>query len=138
MIDVENIIFTNVATAVRAAFSGISVYGEYVEAPAAFPCVTIVEADNAVYERTRDLNGIEHHAAVMYEVNVYTNDAQAKKTKAKAIANVIDNVMSPVRPHLTSGILRLTAAALRFPQALHLLSPLIPCFTHSSRLEERR
>ena len=117
MIDVENIIFTNVATAVRAAFSGISVYGEYVEAPAAFPCVTIVEADNAVYERTRDLDGIEHHAAIMYEVNVYTNDAQAKKTKAKAIANAIDNAMSGMQftrtfrgqtPNVDRSIYRIT------------------------------
>lgn len=94
MIDIENIIFTDIATAVRAAFTGVTLYGEYVEAPASFPCVTVVEADNAVYERTRDLDGIEHHAKVMYEINVFTNDAQAKKTKAKAIANVIDKVMS--------------------------------------------
>jgi hypothetical protein len=30
----------------------------------------------------------------MYEINVYTNDSQGKKTKAKSIANVIDGQMS--------------------------------------------
>ena len=94
MIDVENIVFTRLATALRTAYSGITVYGEYVEVPAAFPCVSIVEADNAVLERTRDLSGVEHHAKVMYEINVFTNDANGKKSRAKAIADVIDMQMS--------------------------------------------
>lgn len=94
MIDIENIVFTRLATALRTAYSGITVYSEYVEVPAAFPCVSIVEADNRVLERTRDLSGVEHHANVMYEINVYTNDANGKKTKAKAIADVIDTQMS--------------------------------------------
>ena len=81
MIDIENIVFTNVATALRTAFSGISVYGEFVEVPASFPCVTIVEADNKVYERTRDLNGVEHYAEIMYEINIYTNNGNGKKKR---------------------------------------------------------
>lgn len=94
MIDIENIIFTKLAIAIRAEFQGASVYGEFVEVPASFPCVTIVEADNKVYERTRDLSGIEHHAQVMYEINIYTNDSHGKKSKAKAISNLIDGLMS--------------------------------------------
>lgn len=94
MIDVENIIFTALATAIRTAYPGASVYGEFVEIPASFPCVSIVEADNRVLERTRDLDGIEHYAQIMYEINVYTNDANGKKSKAKAIANLIDTEMS--------------------------------------------
>lgn len=94
MIDVENIIYTRLADALRGEFSGISIYGEFVEVPASFPCVTIVEADNKVYEPTRDLDGVEHHAQVMYEINIYTNDSQGKKSKAKEIANFVDDLMS--------------------------------------------
>lgn len=94
MIDIENIIFTEVATAVRAAYSGASVYGEYVETPASFPCVTVVEADNSVLQSARDLSGVEHYAQIMYEINVYTNDGTGKKSKAKDIARVIDDVMT--------------------------------------------
>ena len=94
MIDVENIIFTRLAQALRTQFSGISVYGEFVEAPASFPCVTIVEADNKVYERTRDLSGVEHHAQVMYEINVYSNKVSGKKSEAKEISNMIDGMMT--------------------------------------------
>ncbi len=117
MIDVENIIFTALATALRTQYSGISVYGEYVEVPASFPCVTIVEADNKVYERTRDLNGVEHHAQVMYEINIYTNDSQGKKSKAKAISNLIDSLMSEMlftrtfrgqTPNIDRSIYRIT------------------------------
>lgn len=94
MIDVENIIFTRLAQALRAAYNGISVYGEFVEVPASFPCVTIVEADNKVYERTRDLSGIEHHAQVMYEINVYSNKVSGKKSESKEISNMIDGMMT--------------------------------------------
>lgn len=94
MIDVENIIFTRLATALRAAYNGISVYGEYVEVPATFPCVTIVEADNQVLKQTRDLSGVEHCAKVMYEINVYSNKANSKKSQAKEISNMIDGMMT--------------------------------------------
>lgn len=94
MIDVENIIFTELATALRAAYNGISVYGEYVEVPATFPCVTIVESDNQVLKQTRDLSGVEHYAKVMYEINVYSNKANGKKSQAKEISNMIDGMMT--------------------------------------------
>lgn len=94
MIDIENIVFTALATAIRDAYPTASVYGEYVEVPATFPSVSIVEADNRVVERTRDLDGVEHYAQLMYEINIYTNDASGKKTKAKAIAELIDGIMS--------------------------------------------
>ena len=93
MIDIENIVFTALANAIRTAYPTASVYGEFVEVPASFPCISIVEADNRVLERTRDLDGVEHYAQLMYEINIYTNDASGKKTKAKAIANLIDGIM---------------------------------------------
>lgn len=94
MIDVENIIFTQLATALRAAYRDISVYGEFVEVPASFPCVTIVEADNQVLQYTRDLSGVEHYAKIMYEINVYSNKASGKKSEAKEISNMIDGLMT--------------------------------------------
>lgn len=94
MIDVENIIFTQLATALRAAYSGISVYGEYVEVPATFPCVTIVEADNQVLKQTRDLSGVEHYAKIMYEINVYSNKGNTKKSQANEISKMIDGMMA--------------------------------------------
>mgnify|MGYP001192941776 CR=1 FL=1 len=53
MIDVESLIFSQVAEALRVAFPGIFVSGEYVDTPAKFPAVTIVESDNS----TANANG---------------------------------------------------------------------------------
>lgn len=125
MIDVENIIFTRLAQALRTQFSGISVYGEFVEVPASFPCVTIVEADNKVYERTRDLSGVEHHAQVMYEINVYSNKVSGKKSESKEISNMIDGMMTDMlftrtfrgqTPNIDRTIYRIT---LRYQGVVH-------------------
>lgn len=93
MIDIENELFTKVATALRAQFSGIFVTGEYVKAPSSFPCVMFVEMDNTPYRRTQTQADMENHATVMYEVNVYSNKAKGKKTECKAIIKVIDDMM---------------------------------------------
>lgn len=90
MIDIENDVFTIVAEALRAAHDGITVSGEYAESFAKLPAVTIVEADNRVLMSMRTDN-IENAASLMYEVNVYTNNAAGKKTAAKKIMNTVDN-----------------------------------------------
>ena len=92
MIDIENDVFTAVATALRTQYSGIHVAGENIAVPAKFPCVTIVESDNRVYQRMRT-NTIENAAEVMYTVNVYSNKASGKKSEAKAIAATVDQIM---------------------------------------------
>lgn len=43
MIDVENQIYTPIAQALREAFPGINVSGEYVRTPSSFPHVSIVD-----------------------------------------------------------------------------------------------
>lgn len=89
MINIEYDIFTAVATALRTAHTGIYVTGEYVPAPPKFPAVSIVEADNRVFQRMRTLT-IENAASVMYEVNIYSNKVSGKKAEAKAIAETLD------------------------------------------------
>lgn len=90
MIDVESIVFSQVAEALRLTFPGIFVSGEYVDTPAKFPAVTIVESDNAVVQRMRTTK-IENAVTLMYEVNVYTNTVGYKKSEAKDIMESIDN-----------------------------------------------
>ena len=93
MISIESIVFSQVAEALRVAFPGIFVSGEYVDTPAKFPAVTIVEEDNAVVQRMRTTN-IENAATLMYEVNVYTNTVGYKKSEAKDIMEAIDDEFS--------------------------------------------
>lgn len=95
MIDIENDIFDYAAKALRAAHTGIDVAAEYVEMPAKFPHVSIVEADNRILKRMRT-NNIENAIQSMFEVNIYSNKASGKKSEAKAIANTLDDAMSGI------------------------------------------
>lgn len=119
MIDIEKLIYTPVAEALRKRFKGISVSGEYVNAPPKFPYVSIVEQDNYTTQSHLDSSGTERYATVMYEVNVYSDKAGKKKTICREIMGVIDEMlykqnftrisMSPV-PNMENGtIYRLVA-----------------------------
>ena len=90
MIDIENELFTKIATAIRAEFLGAYVVGEYVNAPPRFPAVYIVEQDNTVNRATRDTSGIENFADVMYQVDIHSNKNKGKKSECKAIAALVD------------------------------------------------
>ena len=91
MINVETEIFNRIAIAVRNEYPNAYVVGEYVKAPARFPCVSIVEMDNTAYERTQTSGCLENHADISYEVNIYSNKISGKKSECKNIASLIDN-----------------------------------------------
>ena len=93
MIDLESPLFTEIAGVLRSTYSGITVYGEYVPAPAKFPSVSIVEMDNATPLNTWTNRTISQYAEVMYEVNVYSNLSRGKKAQAKAIIGTIDTML---------------------------------------------
>lgn len=94
MIDVEGQVFATVATALRAAFPGISVSGEYNANPQSFPEATIEEMNNAVYTKSQDSESIENHENLFYEINAYSNKASGRKAEAKAIVAAADAVMA--------------------------------------------
>ena len=111
MINVENEVFSTVATALRNEFSGIFVSGEYVPAPPSFPAVTLVEDDNSTYTRTLDSSGQENHAQIMYTVNVYSNKSSGKKSECKSIMAIIDAQMFGM------GFLRVGSGPMTVPNA---------------------
>lgn len=91
MIDCENEVYTRNARVLREKFPGINLAGEYVKAPSSFPHVSITQSDNsAVSER---MTGSAEMTQVMFEINVYSNKTDGKKTECKAIMKVIDDVM---------------------------------------------
>lgn len=94
MNQIENEVYTAVATALRSAHSGIFVTGEYTPTPPSFPCVFISEADNF----NAGFDGCNHEivTGVMYEVEVYSNKQNGKKTEAKAIMATVDSVLTPL------------------------------------------
>lgn len=96
MIDCEDEIFSIVAKTVRAEFPGIYMTGNYERSPAKFPCVSLMERNNAVWRNSRDSSEIERAAAVMYEVNIFSNLKNGRKRECKAIAAVVDKVMGEI------------------------------------------
>lgn len=93
MIEIETEIFNEVSEKVRAEFPNIFMTGEYVKSPSSFPCVSLVEVDNATFRNTQTTEGKENHAAVVYELNVYSNKTKGKKAECKEIAAFIDDLM---------------------------------------------
>lgn len=94
MIDVENEIFTSVASVLRESYEDIFITGEYVKSPPSFPCVSIVEVDNAVYRNSSTNTEEEVHSAVTYEVNIYSNKSSGKKSECRAIASLLDTKLA--------------------------------------------
>ena len=90
MIDVESIIFNDVAEAFSAKFPKGSRYGELTEAPAKFPCLTLVEVDNYTYEESLDAEAKEHDAWIVYEANAYSNKVSGAKQECKEIMQIVD------------------------------------------------
>ena len=90
MIDIENELFTIIATSLRSQFPGIYVAGEYVAQPATFPAVFIVQQDNFVNRRGRSNDELENYTDVMYQVEVFSNKNMGRKAEAKEIMAAID------------------------------------------------
>lgn len=91
MIDIESEVFSVISNAVKSAYPDSYVSGEYVRTPPTFPAALIVEMDNTVYDKTQTSDGVENHATLMYEVDVFSNKKSGKKSECKAIASLIDN-----------------------------------------------
>lgn len=94
MIDIESEVFGVISNAVRSAYPGSYVSGEYVKAPPTFPAVLLVEMDNVVYDKTQTSDNVENHATVTYDVEVFSNKTSGKKSECKAIAALIDNELA--------------------------------------------
>jgi hypothetical protein len=93
MIDVESTVFDIVATAFSAEYPSGSRYGEPVNSPASFPCLTLVETDNYTYERSLDAEHKEHDAWLTYDINIYSNKTSGAKQECKSIMELVDNKM---------------------------------------------
>ena len=93
MIDAEQEIFSEISAKVRAKYPKIFITGEYVSAPSSFPCISLVEIDNATFRNSQTQSGQENHAAVMYELNVYSNRTKGRKAECKEITGVMDEIL---------------------------------------------
>ena len=118
MIDIENKIYSPIRTALVNAYDGIFVTSEPTATTAKFPAVSIVQQDNYTSINKRDNGGEERFATVMFQVDVYSDQASGRKSKCKEIMGFIDKMLfdlnftrlslTPV-PMANDGYYRLTA-----------------------------
>lgn len=90
MIDYSNEVFSVVAKDLRSLYSGIQVIGEYVEAPAKFPTVTLDEINNVPVHL--DSGATNKFARVSYRCQVFCN-GEGKRQKARSIYNTVDRIL---------------------------------------------
>lgn len=118
MIDAESTIFSRIAMAFTESYPNGSRYGEPVDTPAKFPCLTLIEIDNSTYQNSQDISILEHHATITYEVNVYSNKVSGSKQECKEILSLVDEEMQQMgftrlfcnqTKNLDSKIYRVTA-----------------------------
>ena len=93
MIDVNNEVFTNVATTVRDNYAGVTVIGEYVRKPSKFPTVTLDEISNVMVDTLEDSSNEEKFAGVTYRLQVFSNKQNGKKAEAREIFATADAEM---------------------------------------------
>lgn len=111
MIDIESELYTIIRDALVSKFPNITVSGLEERMPPSFPFVSIVEADNTTRTDTIDSGSFENHANVMYEVNVYSNKTNGRKSEAKAILAEIDFQL------ITRGFARTSSQAVSMDSA---------------------
>ena len=91
MIDIENQIIDKISEDLQDDFPNIEISSSEEHIPSSFPFVSVVEADNSVYRKTRDNSSKEVHALLMYEVNVYSNKTTGRKKECKEIFAIIND-----------------------------------------------
>ena len=93
MIDVENEVYTMLAQALRAEFPGIDVASEVVSAPASFPHVSCYMGDDYTPIREQTGKNTETFAVMMFQIDIYSNKEQGRKTECKNISKFISDFL---------------------------------------------
>ena len=91
MIDFSNEIFNAVALELRSLFPQLQVKGEYVDVPAAFPCLAIDEIRNIPAHL--DSGKRNKYAAVTYRIQVFSNLESGKRAQAREIYAAADEIL---------------------------------------------
>ena len=89
MIDIENKVIDTITNVVG---SSAMVVGEYTQFPADFPCVMVMQTDNAALGKSVIGTG-EEHVRVNFQVDVFSNKASGAKSEVKALFDTVDAAM---------------------------------------------
>lgn len=94
MIDFESALFDELYEEIIVDAPNAYITGERVSTPAKFPCISIVEIDNATFRNSLVSEREDRDIAVTYEVGIYSNKTSTKKSECKKLAGIIDKALS--------------------------------------------
>lgn len=94
MRDIENLVITNISNALAEKYPSAEVSGEYVEQPAKFPHVFVLQINKTVNRSYISTSGINNMYDVAFQVIVYSNRLNTAKSECKDIMAIIDDVMT--------------------------------------------
>lgn len=131
MIDIENVVVSNIITATRTKYAstypGLKVYSTTPRQPESFPCVVLEMVGNASVRQTYTFDDHqEHHADVTFQLDVFCNNGDDDKQTAKTIFDFIDRqmqdmgfmrIMAMPTPNIDRTIYRITGRYTGRPDA---------------------
>ena len=93
MRDIENYVINAINNAVTARYPSAEVSGDYVEQPANFPHVFVLQINKYDVPSQMSLTNIEHAQEVTFQIIVYSNKLGTAKTECKNIMDTVDETM---------------------------------------------
>lgn len=97
MIDIESKVFNTVFDAVKLAYPNADVTTGFDETTAKFPCVVVMEMNNAPLRNMNTDDCAENYATLSYEISVYTDSMNHAKTEGKGVLEVADTAMQGLK-----------------------------------------
>lgn len=93
MINIEDLVYTNVRAAVKAFNPNVTLSGVYNDNPSTIPHVSVEETNNTNMTSTISTSDREFAAELTYTVNIFTNTATAK-SDANDLAVVVSDAFA--------------------------------------------
>ena len=101
MVDIASKVFDTVYTAVSTAYPSARIDAGYVELPATFPAVTVMETNSVPVRRMNTDENSEFCTRLYYEVNIYSNKQDTARSEAREIAKTVDAAMKTLKFYRT-------------------------------------
>ena len=119
MNDKENEIYTNIHDAIIKVFPNASVTNVYLRVPPSFPHVSVIQSDTYEPKAYVDSSSTEKVTALTFQIDIYSDDDNRKKTICKLLSQIVDEKMksmnfrrimlNPIMNLADSTIYRITA-----------------------------
>lgn len=97
MIDIENLVFDTVYTALHTSFPNANITAGYDEQNAVFPCVIVRQTNSQPYRNSATDDCAENHTRVTFEVEVISDRENTGRSECKELLEAADDAMQSMK-----------------------------------------